>query len=267
MHDRDQNGGERAIVMEGNPREGTSFEPNPSPRIVAVIPSLNEAPSISGVVKSLRKQSLLSEVIVVDNASTDGTGDVAREAGARVVREGRRGYGRACLTGAMAVEGAEILVFLDGDAADDPEDLPRVLGPILEGEADLVIGSRALGEREKDSMTWQQIFGNNLAAFLMRRIYRMEVTDMGPFRAIRRKDLLALDMSEMTYGWPVEMMVKSARAGYRYCEVPVSYRRRIGVSKVGGTISGGLRAGWRIILATFRYSRWRPGKKAKAASR
>ncbi|MBA2693925.1 MAG: glycosyltransferase [Rubrobacter sp.] len=260
--------------MKENSREGTeggAFEPDSEPdslpRIAAVIPSLNEAPSISGVVEGMRKQSLLSEIIVVDNASTDGTGDAAREAGARVVREARRGYGRACLAGVMAAKEAEILVFLDGDAADDPDDLPKVLGPLLDGEADLVIGSRALGERESGSMTWQQVFGNNLAAFLMRRIYGMEVTDMGPFRAIRREDLISLDMSEMTYGWPVEMMVKSARAGYRYHEVPVVYRRRIGVSKVGGTISGSLRAGWRIILATFRYSRWRPGKKAKAARR
>lgn len=267
MHDRDHDRGESAIVARKEPREGRNFEPGPSPRIAAVIPSLNEASSISDVVKSMRKHPFLSEVIVVDNASTDGTGDVAREAGARVVREDRRGYGRACLAGVLAAEEAEVLVFLDGDAADDPEDLPRVLGPLLEGEADLVVGSRALGERESGSMTWRQIFGNNLAAFLMRRIYGMEVTDMGPFRAIRREDLLSLDMREMTYGWPVEMMVKSARSEYRYHEVPVSYRRRIGVSKVGGTISGSLRAGWRIILATFRYSRWRPGKKAKAASR
>jgi glycosyltransferase involved in cell wall biosynthesis len=256
-------------VTEADPREPLAGE-RPLPRIAAVIPALDEATSISGVVKSLEEHAFLSEVIVVDNASTDGTGEVAREAGARVVREDTRGYGRACLAGALAAEDAEVLVFLDGDAADDPEDLPRVLEPLLAGDAELVIGSRALGERESGSMTWQQVFGNNLAAFLMRRIYGMEVTDMGPMRAIRRDDLLALDMSEMTYGWPVEMMVKSARAGYRYHEVPVSYRRRIGVSKVGGTISGSVRAGWRIILATFRYSRWRPGKKAthrKAAKR
>ncbi len=274
MHDRDHNARERALVTDADswePMSDGEAPPTPDgrslPRTAAVIPSLNEAPSISGVVKSLKKHSFLSEVIVVDNASTDGTGDVAREAGARVVREDTRGYGRACLAGAMAAKEAEILIFLDGDAADDPDDLPRVLEPLLGGDADIVIGSRALGDREEGSMTWQQIFGNNLAAFLMRRIYGMEVTDMGPMRAIRREDLLALDMGEMTYGWPVEMMVKSARAGYRYHEVPVSYRRRIGVSKVGGTISGSLRAGWRIILATFRYSRWQPGKKAKSANR
>lgn len=228
------------------------------PRIVAVVPALDEAASIHGVVGRLYLQGCLSEIIVVDNGSTDGTGEVAMKAGARVIREERSGYGRACLAGTLAAEGAEVLVFLDGDAADDPDDLRRILAPLFAGEAELVVGSRALGKRERGSMSVQQVFGNRLAAFLMRLIYKMEVTDTGPFRAIRRKDLLSLGMREMTYGWPVEMMVKSARAGYRYKEVPVSYRRRIGTSKVGGTLSGSLRAGWRIILATLRYSRWRP---------
>src|SRR6185312_10308026 len=153
-----------------------------------------------------------------------------------VVAEPRRGYGQACWAGVVAAEDADVIVLLDGDAADEPSDLPRVLGPLLDGTADLVIGSRALGAREPGSMTPHQVFGNWLAATIMRTLYGINVTDMGPFRTIRRADLLALDMHEMTYGWSVEMMVKAARAGYRYYEVPVSYRRRIGVSKVAGTV-------------------------------
>jgi glycosyltransferase involved in cell wall biosynthesis len=238
------------------------------PRIAAVIPALDEAPSIARVVEGLRGQALLAsgEIIVVDNGSTDGTGEIARRAGARVVREERRGYGYACLAGVLAAEAAEVIVLLDGDAADDPDDLPRVLGPLLKGEADLVVGSRVAepGSRARGSMTWQQIFGNHLAAFLMRYLYGVRVSDVGPFRAIRREDVLALDMREMTYGWPSEMIVKSARAGYRYREVPVRYHRRLGVSKVGDTLVGSLKVGWRIISTILRYSRWTPGKAATA---
>ena len=229
------------------------------PRIAAVIPALDEAPSIGGVVEGLRHRGLLADVVVVDNGSIDGTGETARRAGARVVREGRRGYGYACKAGVLAAEEAVVVVLLDGDAADDLEDLPKVLGPLLSGEADLVVGSRALGSRERGSMTPQQVFGNRLAALLMRRIYGVRVTDLGPFRAIRRDDLLALEMREMTYGWSVEMMVKAARAGYRYAEVPVTYHRRVGVSKVGGTIKGSLLAGYYILSTVFRYARWKPG--------
>lgn len=240
----------------------------PTPRISAVIPALNEAPSIERVVEGLKAQPLLAsgEMIVVDNGSTDDTGEIARRAGARVVREERRGYGQACLAGVLAAEDAEIVVLLDGDAADDPDDLPRVLAPLLEDEADLVVGSRALGKRDRGSMTWQQVFGNKLASFMMRAIYGVRVTDVGPFRTIRRDDLLALDMQEMTYGWPSEMIVKAARAGYRYREVPVSYRRRIGVSKVGDTIVSSLKVGWYIISTILRYSRWRPPKRARSVA-
>ena len=227
-------------------------------RVAAVIPALDEALSIGGVVEGLRRGGLLAEVVVVDNGSTDGTGEIAARSGARVVREERRGYGYACKAGVVAAEEADVVVLLDGDAADDPEDLPKVLGPILAGEADLVVGSRALGSRERGSMTPQQVFGNRLAAFLMGRIYGVRVTDLGPFRAIRREDLLALEMREMTYGWSVEMMVKAARAGYRYAEVPVTYHRRVGVSKVGGTIKGSLLAGYYILSTVFRYARWSP---------
>jgi len=239
----------------------------PGLRIAAVIPALDEALSIARVVEGLRGQRLLAsgEIIVVDNGSADGTGEIARAAGARVVREERRGYGYACLAGVLAARDAEVLVLLDGDAADDPDDLPRVLEPLLGGEADLVVGSRTLGSRARGSMTWQQIFGNELAAFLMRALYGVRVSDVGPFRAIRREDLLALEMREMTYGWPSEMIVKAARAGYRYREVPVRYHRRVGVSKVGDTLVGSLKVGWRIISTVLRYSRWKPRKTAKVS--
>lgn len=243
--------------------ESANLAQGGGPRIVAVVPALNEAPSIGQVVRGLLAQTRvrLSEVIVVDNGSHDGTGEIAAVAGARVVLEPRRGYGYACWAGVSAAEGANVVVLLDGDAADDPDDLPRVLGPILRDQADLVVGSRSLGAREPGSMTPHQVFGNWLAATIMRTLYGVAVSDLGPFRAIRRETLLALEMQEMTYGWSVEMMVKAARAGLRYQEVPVSYRRRAGgVSKVAGTLSGSARAGWCILSTTFRYWRWEPSR-------
>lgn len=181
-----------------------------------------------------------------------------------MVREERRGED-ACLAGVLAAGDVDVIVLLDGDAADDPGDLPRILEPLLDDEADLVVGSRvaAPGSREAGSMSPQQMLGNRLAVWLMRSIYGIKVSDIGPFRAIRRSDLLALDMREMSYGWSAEMTVKAARAGYCYLEVPVKYHRRIGVSKVGGTLRGSVNAGWCIISTTLRYARWRTSEHAE----
>ena len=239
-------------------------------RAAVVIPALNEADSIGPVVESLSAQGVaaVKTIIVVDNGSTDGTGDAARKAGAQVVLEARRGYGRACKAGVLAAREADIVVLLDGDGADDPEDLPRILEPLLWDAADLVIGSRALGSSEPGSMSSQQVFGNRLTVWLIRLLYGVRVSDIGPFRAIRRDDLLALDMTEMTYGWSTEMVAKTIRAGYRYKEVPVRYRRRAaGVSKVGGTIWGSLKAGFRIIPTTLRYARWKSKQRPERASK
>lgn len=224
--------------------------------MAAVIPALDEERAIGAVVEGLRRQGLIDLVVVADNGSGDATAAVARAAGARVVSEPRRGYGRACLAGVRAAADAEIIVLLDGDAADDPDDLPRVLGPLLAGEADLVVGTRAV--RERGAMTPQQVAGNRVAAFLMRLVHGARVTDLGPFRAVRRDHLLALEMSEMTYGWSAEMAVKARRAGLRYAEVPVGYRRRVGVSKVGGTLRGSTGAALAITGAILRHSRWTP---------
>lgn len=240
------------------------------PRIVAVVPALDEASSIAGVVENLREQEAvaLHRIVVVDNGSSDETGEIAGRAGASVVREERRGYGRACYAGVLVAEEADVIVLLDGDGSDDPEDLSHLVRPVLAGEADLVIGSRSLGTREPGSMSPQQVFGNRLTAALIRLLYGVKVSDMGPFRAIRRDDLLALDMQEMTYGWPVEMMVKAIRAGYRYREVPVVYRRRTGgASKVGGNLRASLKIGWYIISAVLRYSRWTPAGASQPSKR
>lgn len=261
----------KSTVWAGLPTDAAVDAPTDAaaarPRIVAVVPALNEAPSITRVVAGLKQQSYVSlaEIIVVDNGSTDGTAALAQAAGARVVVEPRRGYGYACWAGVTAAEDADIVVLLDGDAADDPADLPRVLQPLLAGQADLVVGSRVLGTREAGSMTPHQVFGNWLAATIMRALYGLRVTDMGPFRAIRRDALLALEMRELTFGWSVEMMVKAARVGLRYAEVPVTYHRRhAGASKVAGTIRGSVLAGWCILSTTFRYARWSPARTTTA---
>ena len=194
---------------------------------------------------------------MADNGSTDGTGSLAVAAGGCVVVEPRRGYGWACAAGSAAARG-DILAYIDGDFSFSPSELPRLTGPIAAGEADLVLGSRPLGGIADGAMPPHQRFGNWLTARLMRRLYRLPVTDLGPYRAIRAGLLRSLDMREMTYGWPTEMMVKAARCGARVVEAPVSFRpRRAGSSKVGGTLEGSVRAAYRILAVTLRSSRER----------
>ena len=222
-----------------------------------IIPALDEAEVIGRVVTEMRAAlppGLAGRIVVVDNGSTDATSLVAARAGAEVVFEPRRGYGRACAAGVAAAVGAEYLVFLDGDGADLPGDLTRILEPIVNAGAELVVGVRR--RREYRSMTPWQLLGNRLAAGVIQVLYGVRVGDLGPFRAIRRADLMALDMTEMTYGWSTEMVVKCLRAGLRYREVEVGYRRRVGVSKVGGTLAGSVRAGVSILGTAFAYSRW-----------
>ena len=225
-------------------------------KIVAIIPALNEEGSIGQVVAAVPRD-LVSQVIVVDNGSTDRTAEVAGAAGATVVLQRERGYGAACHAGLMGSAGADLLVFLDGDRSDVPEEAPVVLAPILEGRADLVIGSRLAGRREPGAMPPHALFGNWLASKVLRALYRVQITDLGSFRAIHRKALLELGMQERTFGWPVEMIAKAARRGYRIVEVPVSYRRRIGRSKVAGTLKGSILAAYYIFATAFRYARWR----------
>ena len=227
--------------------------------VAIVIPALDEEAIIGEVVTSIRRSldpGADVRIIVVDNGSTDSTAARARAAGAEVVAETTRGYGRACATGVAAATGAELIVLLDGDGADDPADLAAILAPLRSGEADLVVGVRA--RRERASMTVQQAWGNRAAALAIRVLYGVQVRDLGPFRAIRRRHLLGLEMAEMTYGWSTEMLVKSLRAQLRYQEVEVNYRRRTGVSKVGGTVAGSVRAGASILRTVARYSRWAP---------
>jgi glycosyltransferase involved in cell wall biosynthesis len=222
--------------------------------VAVIIPALNEEGAIGAVIDELPRPPV-SRVIVVDNGSTDRTAEVAARHGASVVREEQRGYGNACLRGMAEIGDADIVVFLDGDHSDYPEDIPELIGPIITGEADMVIGSRALGKAEAGALTPQQVLGNRLACAMIRVLFRHRYTDLGPFRAIRWEALKMLGMRDRTYGWTVEMQVKALRKGLRVCEVPVRYRRRIGRSKVSGTLRGTIGAGYKIIATILRYAR------------
>jgi glycosyltransferase involved in cell wall biosynthesis len=225
-------------------------------KTAVVIPALNEAEAIAVVVRDALVQAI-DWVVVADNGSTDETARRARMAGALVVGEVRRGYGYACAAGsARALElGADVLVYMDGDYSSVPAEMPRLLAPIREGRADLVLGSRVLGAIDEKAMPPHQRLGNQLSSWLIRRLYGVQVTDLGPYRAIRGDLLVALQMREMTFGWPTEMMVKAARGGARIVEEPVSWKRRLaGQSKVSGSIRGSALAAYYILGVTLRYA-------------
>ncbi len=225
-----------------------------SPKVTVIIPAFNEEQSIGKVIQAIPKD-IVSNVIVVSNTSTDNTVQVARDAGAIVLEESRKGYGWACLLGIEKANilQTDIIVFLDGDFSDYPEEIPKVIAPILENDVDLVIGSRVLGKREKGSLTPQQIFGNWLATKLIRLFYGAKFTDLGPFRAMKMSSLNQLGMADKTYGWTIEMQIKAVKKKMSFVEVPVNYKKRIGVSKVSGTIKGTVLAGIKIISAVFKY--------------
>lgn len=224
--------------------------------INVIIPAYNEADSIAHVIKEI--PSIVSEVIVVDNNSTDETAAKAKKAGATVLKENRKGYGYACLAGIDYIrqksKPPDIIVFMDGDYSDYPEELSKVVAPIIASNLDMVIGARVASLREEGSMTPQQVFGNWLATFLMKLFFKAKFTDLGPFRAIKYDTLMALHMEDKTYGWTVEMQLKILKKRFTYTEVPVRYKKRIGVSKVSGTVKGSIFAGIKILGWIFKYS-------------
>ncbi len=224
--------------------------------IKVIIPAFNEADSIAQVINEIPKT--VSEIIVVNNNSSDKTSENAAKAGATVLSEHRKGYGYACLWGmnyvAKQSKVPDIIVFIDGDYSDYPEELSKIVKPILEDNIDFVIGARTKDLRELNSMTPQQIFGNKLATFLMNLFFGSKFTDLGPFRAIKYSKLLELEMEDKTYGWTVEMQLKALKKKFSYTEVPVRYKKRIGVSKVSGTVKGSIFAGVKILGWIFKYS-------------
>ncbi|HEV2334368.1 MAG TPA: glycosyltransferase family 2 protein [Stellaceae bacterium] len=222
------------------------------PRVAVVIPTLNEEAAIAGVLALIPRDSV-DDIIVADSASTDRTVERARAAGARIVSERCRGYGRACRAGAEAATPCDIIVFLDGDGSDCPELIPALVEPIAEDRADFVIGSRTRGAREPHSMSAHQILAGYAIGAALRLLYGVRYTDMGPFRAIRRDALMSLGMREVSYGWNLEMQMRAARNGLRILELPVAHRCRAGgVSKVSGSLAGTLKASWRILLTFAR---------------
>jgi glycosyltransferase involved in cell wall biosynthesis len=231
----------------------------PEPAVDVVIPALNEERSLPLVLADLPRPPV-RRVVVADNASSDGTARVAREGGAEVVDAPRRGYGSACLAALDHLRRTgppDVVVFVDADWSDHPEELPRLLAPILDGAADLVVGSRILGRREPGALLPQARAGNLVACWMIRWLYGHRFTDLGPFRAVRWTALERLGMSDPDFGWTAEMQVKALRRGLRCAEVPVSYRRRVGVSKITGTVSGTVRAGYKILWTVLRHSRER----------
>lgn len=221
-----------------------------------IIPALNEEKSIAKVINEIPK-SIIKEIIVCDNGSKDDTPNVAKSAGATVLVENEKGYGASCLKGIDYINKLEdktdIVVFLDGDYSDYPEEMSSVIAPILANEALMVIGSRALGQRESGSLTPQQVFGNWLATKMLHLFYGVKFTDLGPFRAITLNALNQLNMVDRNYGWTVEMQIKAAKQKIKVVEVPVNYRNRIGLSKVSGTVKGTIMAGYKIIFTLFKY--------------
>jgi glycosyltransferase involved in cell wall biosynthesis len=223
-------------------------------RVTVIVPAWNEEESISRVLAAIPTDQV-DEVLVVDGGSTDRTTALAQAAGARVLVEERRGYGRACDSGAKQALG-EILVFMDADGADDPRFMRELITPLKAGQADLVLGSRLAGRMEPGAMPWHQKAGNWLSAGLIRQLYGCRLTDLSPFRAVRKSRLAELNMREMTYGWPTEMLVKAARRGWRLVEVPVGYRARLGgQSKISGTFKGSLLATYFILKIITQYAR------------
>jgi glycosyltransferase involved in cell wall biosynthesis len=224
-----------------------------NPKISVIIPALNEEESIGQVLNDIPGE-IVEEVIVVDNGSSDNTVTVSKGLGANVILEPLKGYGAACLRGiSILKQDTDIVVFLDADYSDYPQDLHTVVKPIIDDDAEMVIGSRMSGAREKGALLPQAIFGNKLATFLIRLFWGFKYTDLGPFRAIKYRDLLALNMTDKNFGWTVEMQIKALKKRLRIVEVPVRYRKRIGKSKITGTFSGTVRAGVKIIYTIFKY--------------
>ncbi len=236
---------------DGRSPRGGDLNPGQA-RVSVIIPTRNEAQSIGRVLSDL-PADIVTEVLVVDSKSTDGTPEIASKMGARVLHEPRRGYGRACLTGLAAASDPDIVVFLDGDYSDRPQELPLLLNPIIEGRADISLGSRLAKQSFPGALPWHAAFGNRLAAALIRLFYGLKISDLGPFRAVRADVLRRLELQENTYGWAVEIILKGALGGFRIIEVPVSYYPRIGKSKISGTLRGTIGAAWFILYLIVSY--------------